>query len=232
MGVNKPVSKIIKIKQPLAAVAYDAIYQRIVSLKYEPGQRLEENLLVAELGIGRTPVREALLSLASDLLVESQPNKGFIVRPITLQNTKSAFEALEVFELGAAGLAVRQDVAARLDRMEKANQDLKEAVQRMDVMKLVATNSEFHSQFARCSRNIYIVQGLQKVRCETNRLAYLSYGNEIEPCKSLQDHYASVIRQHGRIIKYIRERKETRLKETLSEHIQTFKKRVIHYLAS
>ena len=69
-------------RRSLAADAYRAIYRNIVSLSYEPGQRLEENQLVEQLGIGRTPVREALLSLAADLLVESAPGKGstFIVR--------------------------------------------------------------------------------------------------------------------------------------------------------
>ena len=57
-------------RQSLAANAYRAIYRNIISLTYEPGQHLEENQLVEQLGIGRTPVREALLSLSADLLVE------------------------------------------------------------------------------------------------------------------------------------------------------------------
>ena len=87
----KTASDIVKHKQPLGATAYQEIYRKIIALEYEPGQRLEEHQLVQDLGIGRTPVREALLNLAADLMVESQPNKGYVVRPITLQNTKAAF---------------------------------------------------------------------------------------------------------------------------------------------
>ena len=216
----------------LAANAYTAIYRNIISLAYEPGQRLEENQLVEQLGIGRTPIREALLSLAADLLVESSPGKGFTVRPITIQNTKAAFDALLVLELGVAHLAVRQDAALSLESMEAANDAVVAAMKGMDILELVETNGIFHSHFAACSRNLYLIQALQRVRCETNRLAYLSYGNGIELQRSLKEHYTSVVEQHGQMIGLIRSRDEAGLKAVIKEHIQIFKNRMIHYLTA
>ena len=165
-------------RRSLGSAAYQAVYANIVSLKYAPGQHLEEAALVEELGIGRTPVREALQRLAADLLLESQPGKGFVVRQLTLQNTKAAFTALSILELGVASLAVRQRTALLLDEMRDANSMVADAVAAMDIYRLVEANSAFHDAYARCSDNIYLVQGLQKVRCETNRLAYLSLSNE------------------------------------------------------
>ena len=219
-------------KKTLGATAYEKIYRKIISLDYEPGQRLEENQLVKQLGIGRTPIREALLNLSADMMVESQPKKGFVVSPITLQKTKAAFAALKILELGIASLAVQQDVTHYLLQMKIANQSVKNAMTKMDILCLVEANSTFHSYLARCSNNEYLIQSLHKVRCETNRLAYLSYGNEIDPCKSLHDHYQSVVGEHNEIITYIKKRDETGLKETICRHIQTFQKRVIHYIAS
>jgi DNA-binding GntR family transcriptional regulator len=193
---------------------------------------LEENQLVKQLGIGRTPIREALLNLAADMMVESQPNKGFVVSPITLQKTKAAFAALKILELGVATLAVQQDTTPYLPQMESANQAVKDAMGQMDILRLVEANSTFHNYFARCSNNEYLVHSLHRVRCETNRLAYLSYGNEIDPCSSLHDHYESVVSEHNDIIGYIKKRDESGIKETISRHIQTFQKRVIHYIAS
>ena len=228
----EPAKIIINNKKPLGATAYEIIYRKIISLEYEPGQRLEENQLVKQLGIGRTPIREALLNLSADMMVESQPNKGFVVSPITLQKTKAAFTALKILELGIATLAVHQDVTHYLSQMEIANQAVKDAIVQMDILRLVEANSTFHNYFARCSNNEYLIQGLNKVRCETNRLAYLSYGNEIDPCNSLHDHYESVVGEHNEIITYIKKRDETELKETICRHIKTFQKRVIHYMAS
>lgn len=224
--------KIINNKQPLGATAYEKIYRKIISLEYEPGQRLEENQLVKQLEIGRTPIREALLNLSADMMVQSQPNKGFVVSPITLQKTKAAFAALKILELGIASLAVQQDVKHYLSKMEIANQAVKDAMVQMDILRLVEANSTFHIYFARCSNNEYLIQGLHKVRCETNRLAYLSYGNEIDPCKSLHDHYESVAGEHNEIVTCIKNRDEAGLKETICRHIKTFQKRVIHYMAS
>jgi DNA-binding GntR family transcriptional regulator len=219
-------------KPSLATIAYTAIYRNIVSLMYEPGKRLEENQLVKQLGIGRTPVREALLSLAADLLVESSPGKGFTVRPITLQNTKAAFDALLILELGVAHLAVRQDTTASLALMEEANQAVAKAMQKMDILELVEANGLFHGHYAACSRNLYLMQALQQVRCETNRLAYLSYGNEIELQRSLKEHYTSVVEQHRRIIELIRLRDEAGLCAVIATHIQTFKNRIVQYLTA
>jgi DNA-binding GntR family transcriptional regulator len=217
-------------RRSLAADAYQAIYRNIISLIYEPGQHLEENQLVEQLGIGRTPVREALLSLAADLLVESAPGKGYTVRPITIQNTKAAFDALKILELGVAGLAVRQDATPFIARMEAANQTVSTAVQGMDILELVEANSTFHAHFAACSRNLYLMEALGKVRCETNRLAYLSYGNEIDLQHSLKEHYASVVAQHQQIIDHIRARDENGLKTVIEKHIRIFKDRMIQYL--
>ena len=217
--------------QSLGAVAYQAIYAKIISLAYAPGQHLEEAVLVDELGIGRTPIREALQRLAADLLVESPSGKGFVVRPLTLQNTRAAFTALNILELGVAPLAVRQRTSPLLDEMRAANARVAQAVGDMDIYRLVEANSAFHDAYARCSDNPYLVQGLLKVRCETNRLAYLSYGNEIDPGRTLQEHYASVIDQHNQIIDAMKSRDEAHLKTVIAGHIEIFKKRIIHYLA-
>ena len=219
-------------RQSLAGVAYTAIYRNIVSLVYEPGQRLEENQLVEQLGIGRTPIREALLNLCADLLVETAHGKGYTVRPITIQGTKAAFDALQILELGVAQLAVRQEVSPILDKMTEANRAVADAVERMHILELVEANGLFHGHFAACSRNLYLMESLQRVHCETNRLAYLSYGNQIDLQRSLSEHYASVVEQHADIIDLIRRRDEDRLKVVITDHIRIFKNRIIQYLTT
>lgn len=219
-------------RRSLSQQAYEAIYNRIVTLAYEPGQHLEESLLVEQLGIGRTPVREALQRLEADLLVESQPGKGYLVRQLTLQNTKSAFAALQIMELGVADLAVRNDNSRYLEHMSAANEQVAAAVEAMDPLHLVEANSAFHHAYACCSHNVYLIQGLQKVRCETNRLAYLSFGNEIDPSRTLQVHYGSVIDHHRQIIEAVRNRDAALVKHIIVEHIDIFNKRILSYLAA
>jgi DNA-binding GntR family transcriptional regulator len=222
----------VSIKKSLVTVAYGEIYRRIVSLKYEPGRQLYEQNLMDDLSIGRTPIREALCNLASDMLIESQPNKGVIVRPVTLQNTKAVFAALETLELGIVKQAMINNITSHLQAMEQANASMTKAVEDMDIYALVDSNNSFHTSFSRCSNNVYLVEALRKVRCEANRLAYLSFANGIKTEQSLRAHYKRVMAQHDEIILYLREQREEELKKVLLQHIIDFKKRIIEYLAS
>ena len=220
------------IKKPLVSVAYDAIYQKIITLEYEPGRQLNEQALTDDLSIGRTPIREALCNLNADMLIESQPGKGVLVRAITLQNTKSVFVALEILETGVAVQAMRNKISTHITLMETANVAMKAAMEEMDIYALVDTNNSFHIAFSKCSNNVYLVEALRKVRCEANRLAYLSFANEIASEQSLLEHYKRVVAQHDTIIKHLTERNEEELKEILMQHIAEFRKRIIGYLAS
>ena len=226
------VSAVVHVKQPLGVTAYEEIYRRIMTLVYAPGQALDEKALMNELGIGRTPIREALLRLAADFMVESQPNRGCIVRPITIQNTRSAFRALRLLEQSVAELAVREHNTAFLPLMSKANEAVAAAVKQKDVIALVEANSQFHAHYAACSRNDYLIHALAQVRCETNRLAYLSFGNAIDPLRTLKEHYHSVVAQHEQIIESLRQQDEAKLKATLQEHSRIFQNRIIMYMAS
>ncbi len=219
-------------RQPLGLAAYEKIQQKIITLDYKPGQSLEEKQLMEELEMGRTPIREALLRLAGEGVVESKPSKGFIVRSITLENTRAVFEAMKILEKGAAQVAVRQDVTAHLLRMKEANNAVKEAVAKMDPLRLVDANHEFHMCFAQCTFNSYLIRYIGEVRTEAKRLSYLSYANEIEPHRSLAAHYESVLKEHEKIIELLKNREENALIEVLLEHIHAFQRRILLFMSA
>ena len=219
-------------KQPLGVRAYEKIHERIITLDYKPGQSLEEKQLMRQLDLGRTPIREALMRLVGERVLESTPGKGFMVRQITLQNTKAVFEMMKILETGAATLAVRQDTAPFLPEMEKAAQAVETAAASMNILRLVQANHDFHLYFARCARNEYLSRWINEIRNEAKRLSYLSYTSEVDPAKSLKIHYGTVIREHEKIIACLRERNETKLRETILTHIQAFQKRIIIYMSS
>jgi len=221
-----------RTKAPLAVQAYRVIHEKIIIMDFEPGQHLDEKQLVSQLGIGRTPIREALLRLTSESLVETQPNKGFIVRPLTIQNIRAMFAALRILEMGAASLAVHQDPSRCLPLMQEAQHAFKMAIEANDILSLVWSNHDFHMHFARCSTNDYLVRALNDVRNETTRLAYLSYGGKIGLDGDLQEHYRSVCQEHEQIMDYLRNKALDLLKETIEKHIQTFQQRVILYLTT
>src|ERR1700757_1617307 len=93
--------------------AYEALRASIVSLQRAPGQRLSEAELARDLGVSRTPVREAIIQLRADGLVEVTPQRGSFVSKISLRNVREAQFAREALECAAVRVAVdRIDDAA------------------------------------------------------------------------------------------------------------------------
>src|SRR6266436_2032040 len=100
----------------LAEKAYHAIRDLIVSLQLAPGAVIDERELMEELGIGRTPVREALRRLAHEGLVEVYPRRGMFVTGVDVRELARLSEVREVLEPEAARLAAER--ATETDREE------------------------------------------------------------------------------------------------------------------
>lgn len=218
-------------RQSLSVTAYEKVYQKIITLDFEPGQRLEEKQLIEDLEMGRTPIREALLRLVGENMVESLPGRGYIVRPLTLQNIRATFEMMKILEIGVASLVARQNIAPFLLQMEKADSAVKSAIKTFNLLDLVDANHDFHQYYAMCSGNEYLVRGINQIRSEAKRLSYLSYANEVDPGISLRNHYDSVIHEHAKILTCLRDKDEALLKKTILEHIKAFQKRIILFIS-
>lgn len=219
-------------KEPKAVAAYNAIVKKIICLEYKPSQHLEENQLSTELGLGRTPIREALVRLQGEKMVESHPNKGVIVRPITLQNTKAMFESMLIFEYGVVDISLKKECSPYIEKMELSNDRVKRAIRSSRIFDLVEANHDFHMNFAESSQNEFLIRGVEDVRKEAKRLSYLSYDNTINPDTPIEEHYKSVVTEHDRIIDALKRKNTDELKQLLREHIDTFRNRIILFMTS
>lgn len=226
------ISKSNNKKRSLAVTAYETIIRKIISMEYASGEHLEEKQLMEELGIGRTPIREALLRLVSENMVESHPNKGIIVKGITVQDTKAMFEAMKILELGVADLVLKKNLNSLIEKMISVNEEVKTAIESMSVYDIVEANHRFHILFAQCSHNEYLIRGLNNVRNQAKRLSYLSYANMIDTEIPLKSHYDAVIEEHNSIITFLREKNIEQLKLTITKHIKIFQQRIILFMTS
>jgi GntR family transcriptional regulator, trigonelline degradation regulator len=98
-----PLSPIIKSASPLRRQVLEELRQSIIAGRLKPGCRLVERELIAMMGVSRTVIREALRQLESEGLVEVIPNKGPIVRELTLAEARDLYSVRAVLE----GLAAR-----------------------------------------------------------------------------------------------------------------------------
>jgi DNA-binding GntR family transcriptional regulator len=125
-------------KKPLREDVHALLRERIVKGELRPGNRLQDVQLAAELGVSRTPIREALLRLEREGLVESDPNRGFFVAQLSRKEVLETYPmvwALECLALESAGpptppqiQALRQinaEMAATADSLQRQELDLR-----------------------------------------------------------------------------------------------------------
>src|SRR4051812_36962624 len=124
--------------ESLADKAYHAIRDLIVSLELAPGAVIDERELIERLGIGRTPVREALRRLAQERLVEGYPRRGVFVTGVDVRELARLSEVREVLEPEAARLAAeratdadRAELAALVEELDRGGSELMELDERI-----------------------------------------------------------------------------------------------------
>lgn len=141
--------------------AYEAIRVRIDDGRLARGERLHQEQLAAELGISRTPVREALRRLAAEGRVEIQTNRGARVADIDATAMPEPYEARLVVEPGAAALAAQRRPPAPLARMREAIEAHRAAVG--DVARTFPANRAFHLALVEASGNALLVQFVERI---------------------------------------------------------------------
>lgn len=127
----------------------DDVYARlrdaIVDGELVPGQQLRDLDLAEQLGVSRTPVREALLKLADSGLVEANPGRSTVVAPISLDDVRDARDVVAAMHEVAVRTAAALLSAADLDQMRQANARFAAALQQGDTETALAADDAFHA---------------------------------------------------------------------------------------
>ena len=144
----------------LADQAYSALRHLIVSLELPPGSSIREPDLVARLGIGRTPVREALRRLALERLVEVYPRRGMFVTTVDVRDLARLCEVRAVLEPEAARLAAERATRADLDGINALLEELA-AERRRDDRLLIDLDERIHRAIYRSSHNQLLEETLE-----------------------------------------------------------------------
>ncbi len=129
----------------LREAVYQTLRRAILTNTFEPGYRLMEMKLAAQLGVSRTPVREAIQLLERESLVRQIPHKGVVVAGITLKQLRDVLEVRSMLEVLAVQLACRRGTEAGFDQLRRAADDFARAVKReKDVTVLAEKDVAFH----------------------------------------------------------------------------------------
>jgi len=133
-----------------------------------PGERLDENGLARRFGVSRTPVREALLQLASAGLIEMRPRQGAVVAAITVQQLLQMFEVMADLEALCARYAARRMGPAERQALARAHKICVDQANRHDPEEYYEANRVFHEMIYAGTRNTYLEETTRALR---NRLS-------------------------------------------------------------
>ena len=152
-----------KQTQSLGDRAYDELVKRITRLELAPGTVLAERALVEELGIGRTPVREALQRLAIEGLVVHRLNRGMFVSEVIYTEVKEIYEFRRIIDGSACRLAAARATKAEADELMKVHRNLTQATENDDIDTYVEANREFYRVLAKSARNSFLDETIPRI---------------------------------------------------------------------
>lgn len=148
----------------LADKAYERIKAQILRATYSPNAPLPEAELQRELQMGRTPIREALIRLQQEGLVQIVPRRGAFVQTLTLRDARNLYHVRALLEPEAVRLAFPHIVSSELDTFEQRFRDLDASGPReMDSIELIELDQEFHQFFLRKCDNPYLIEVLERL---------------------------------------------------------------------
>jgi DNA-binding GntR family transcriptional regulator len=173
----------------LSERAYAALLDAIVGGELEPGRRLRDVELAEQLGVSRTPVREALRRLEDDGLVETERNASTRVAPVRPDRIADAFPVVAALHALATRLGVPALAKADLERMERHDRERSEALRRGDVLAAISADDRFHGVLLSASRNAEIERLLARVMPHIRRLDLLHF-KELARGEATGDHAA------------------------------------------
>lgn len=155
--------------------AYDTLRDEILDLTLAPGSPIDEVQLSERLKMSRTPIREALVRLASEGLVSTLPNRSTIVSHIDFLNLHSFFDAITLMYRVTTRRAAELHNAADLVAIRDCQARFAQAVAAQNALAMIATNRDFHAAIAHAGRNPYYTGLFARLLDDGRRLLRLYY---------------------------------------------------------
>jgi DNA-binding GntR family transcriptional regulator len=173
----------------LVQLAYERVKQRILDNQYYPGYQALENEVAEDLGMSRTPVREALIRLKHEGLVELIPRRGLRVVPVLADDMKEIYDVLTSLESMAAELlAKRKPDAATLEPMKEATRDMEVALKNDDLDAWAAADEKFHRALIDLCGNGRLAHMANTVRDQGHRARMVTLRLREKPSASVDEH--------------------------------------------
>lgn len=199
-------------EESLAEQAYREIRRQIVTLDLAPGSLISETELQARLGLGRTPIREAIRTLASERLIDVYPRRGMFVASVDPRELAALAEVREALEPLAASLAASRRTAAEAATIDELLADI-DAVGD-DMHALIELDQRVHHHVYRCAHNAVLAQACEQQYMHALRIWFLA----LERVESLEH----AVAEHKALLRAIRDGDAAAAAQVMRTHVAGF----------
>lgn len=174
---------------PRAEAAYREIRQRILDNVWPPGYQVLEQVLAEDLGMSRTPLREALIRLQQEGLIEVIPRHGMRVLPVSPSDMREIYQILTSLEALAAELAAGRKLSDKeLAPLEAASSEMEAALARDDLVAWALADELFHFHLVSLSGNQMLAELVRNFWDRAHRARMITLHLRPKPVNSTREH--------------------------------------------
>ena len=189
----------------------DRLRDMIVQGELAPETKLNERVLAEQLGISRTPLREAFKYLASEGLVELLPNRGAAVAPLKPEKVKEIFVVLGAVEALAGELVCRNASDADIAEIRALHYQMVAHYARGELAQYFRCNQQIHMRIVECAGNATLAQVYRGLNAHAKRARYMA--------NLSHERWDKAVKEHEEIIEALGRRDSARLQTMLRDHL-------------
>jgi DNA-binding GntR family transcriptional regulator len=205
-------------RQTLHSEITSQLRDLIIQGHFQPGEKINEVRLGVDLGVSRTPLREAIRTLGSEGLLDLVPNRGAIVRSFSLEDVLDMMEALGIIEQGCAVLTCERATNAELGLFDERHEALLDTYHARDRLRYFQINQDLHAMIVAFARNATCKAIHGDLQAKLKRIRFL--GND-QPSI-----WARAVEEHNAINEALRRRDSDALATVLRAHTSLTVRRI------
>ncbi len=213
-------------KAPAAALMRDDVYERIragiLSCALKPGSLVQENDLALRYEVSKSPVRDALLRLQEQGLVDVLPRKGYRIKPVSVADAADMYEMRALFERACITRAIEHasdQVLRRLDRFRRSGKT-------PDLPSWITYNRAFHIAVAAAAGNARMTRAARDIIEEFDRITYMSMPHFV------LDNLPALVDEHAQLIDAMQRRDKRAALAAARGHVDDARSRLTDTLST
>ncbi|WP_216831142.1 GntR family transcriptional regulator [Alkalihalobacterium elongatum] len=202
-------------KRNLSEQVYFYLRKKIIKNELKPGSRVSYDNIIAELGISKTPVRDALYLLQQDGLIEIKERSGTFVNTPKAQDVEEVYDIRKALERQAVNLAMNNMKKADIEEMLKKAIKVEETLNESNVETFVESDREFHRKIVTWSKNGRLIKLMESLEAQLQWISVITATSSERPKQTNA--------MHKRIIAAMLHSNKNLAQDLMEEHIEEAK---------